>query len=361
MKLAKESVLFIDVTGLQLPEERTELSLAFEMLEAENLRLLKEQRQGECTIQLFDRKGRLLIAETIEFPVNQDIEGLLMALVQSADQEDTLQVFKNDRPSRPKKKKMQREVKPKSERAKRDFHKLGKRILIGSILLLMIALIGGGITYVVTQATSKSGETAASQTSTSSTEKETLSELLKQGEYRQAAERYPDKKEQIVQFLSDQKLYEDLTTFNAAYPTSDGTFELAFHREDWKTVVSTESSQLSEKRQVMLAYAYIQLDRLEEAEILNQKLKSKTLSSEIDQHYFYRAIHFIQKAKFEEAGVIEKQLKKAELTELLETGKTCQEMIDFYKKKKDPENQKIWTNRLEQLGKEYLEAETVNK
>ncbi|MFD1902543.1 hypothetical protein GQR36_27165 [Enterococcus termitis] len=51
-------------------------------------------------------------------------------------------------------------------------------------------------------------------------------------------------------------------------------------------------------------------------------------------------------------------MKDSDLGELIDTAKLCREMIEHYKKEKDVENQKIWLNKLENLGKELLPNES---
>ncbi|WP_438846266.1 response regulator [Enterococcus sp. AZ090] len=188
--------------------------------------------------------------------------------------------------------------------------------------------------------------------------KPTYEQLLKEEKYAEAAVTFPDKREDIEQYLVKKQAFQELKTFNAQFPTDEGTFDLAFYQKEWEKVIQTEGSELNTDRKVMLAYAYIQLDQLEEAEILNKTLKSNQLATELKKAWTKKAIRSIRKEAFSEAESINKRLKSEEIKELIETGKTCQEMIALYREKKDSENEKLWKQRLTQLGEElYYENE----
>ena len=183
--------------------------------------------------------------------------------------------------------------------------------------------------------------------------KPTYEQLLQEGKYLEAAEAFPDNLEAIEQYLVEKQEFQELKTFNERFPTNEGTFDLAFYQKEWKKVIQTEVTELNTDRKVMLAYAYIQLELLEEAEILNKTLKSKQLTAELNKAWIRKAIRMIRKEEFLEAEKINNNLKNDQLGELIETGKTCQEMVSFYREKKDTKNETLWKNRLSQLGEEF--------
>ncbi|EKJ3581450.1 response regulator [Enterococcus faecalis] len=183
--------------------------------------------------------------------------------------------------------------------------------------------------------------------------KPTYEQLLQEGKYLEAAEAFPDNLEAIEQYLVEKQEFQELKTLNERFPTNEGTFDLAFYQKEWKKVIQTEVTELNTDRKVMLAYAYIQLERLEEAEILNKTLKSKQLTTELNKAWIRKAIRMIRKEEFLEAEKINNNLKNDQLGELIETGKTCQEMVSFYREKKDTKNETLWKNRLSQLGEEF--------
>ncbi|MBO1098065.1 hypothetical protein FQS90_16275 [Enterococcus casseliflavus] len=185
-----------------------------------------------------------------------------------------------------------------------------------------------------------------------------LESRLKEDSPEALADEYPEEIGTIATLLAEEKRFDELKSFNQEWPTPEGSFDLAFHQEDWETVISLDETSLTEERKVMLAYSFIQLDRLEEAEILNRTLKSEKLSVLITEQWMVRGIKYIQSANFQAAKDIQKELSDPYLEELIETGEACQEMIDFYKEQKDDRNKELWEKHLKNLGEEYLEHET---
>lgn len=185
-----------------------------------------------------------------------------------------------------------------------------------------------------------------------------LESRLKEDSPEALAVDYPEEIGTIATLLAEEKRFDELKSFNQEWPTPEGSFDLAFHLEDWETVISLDETSLTEERKVMLAYSYIQLDRLEEAEILNRTLESEKISVLITEQWKVRAIKLIQSGSFKEAETIQAKLADSYLEELLETGKICQEMIDLYEEQKDDDNRKLWEKRLTTLGEEYLKHET---
>ncbi|OJG97574.1 hypothetical protein RV18_GL000642 [Enterococcus termitis] len=188
--------------------------------------------------------------------------------------------------------------------------------------------------------------------------KNRFDDLLDKGNFIEACNEYPDKKKEIVSYLTEENLFSELKDFQKEYPTDVGAFELAFYEKKWDKVVESPLTDLSEDRQIMLAHAYIELGKLSEAEILNKKLKSDVIDRELSYSYKVKAIQAIQESNLSEAEEIQKKLKDSDLGELIDTAKLCREMIEHYKKEKDVENQKIWLNKLENLGKELLPNES---
>lgn len=185
-----------------------------------------------------------------------------------------------------------------------------------------------------------------------------LESRLKEDSPEALADEYPEEIGTIATLLAEEKRFDELKSFNQEWPTPEGSFDLAFHQEDWETVISLDETSLTEERKVMLAYSFIQLDRLEEAEILNRTLKSEKLSVLITEQWMVRGIKYIQSANFQAAKDIQKELSDPYLEELIETGEACQEMIDLYEEQKDDDNRKLWEKRLTTLGEEYLKHET---
>lgn len=187
------------------------------------------------------------------------------------------------------------------------------------------------------------------------TVKDTYQEDLAALSPKQLGEKYPDKLDEIAAYYVKQKDFESLKTFNALYPTDNGTFDLAFHEEDWETVITSDVAELTDERKIMLAHSYIMLNQLEEAEILNQSIKSSVLEEEIDSKRIEEGLELIHHQKIKEAKKIMDQLHsekaKRMLQVYLDDAELIMQMINLYKGKKDTDNQAIWIRKLEEIGK----------
>lgn len=227
-----------------------------------------------------------------------------------------------------------------------------RSILIGGIGIILVSGLGytGVQVYQGLQATEAAEDLLSS--------KDELKLRLKEESPEVLADEYPEEIGTIATLLAEEKRFDELKSFNQEWPTPEGSFDLAFHQEDWETVISLDETSLTEERKVMLAYSFIQLDRLEEAEILNRTLKSEKLSVLITEQWMVRGIKYIQSGNFQAAKDIQEELSDPYLEELIEAGEACQEMIDFYKEQKDDGNKELWEKRLKNLGEEYLEHET---
>lgn len=234
--------------------------------------------------------------------------------------------------------------KPKKERSIEikswPWKKIGTGIVV---ILISISIVFLGMNFLNSKGSSDANR------------KEAFETLITEEKYNQAAKEYPNRIKDIEQEIVKSKDFEALEKFNDKYPTAEGKFDLAFNLKNWEAVIETDQSTLTKDRQVMLAYAYIQLDRLDEADILNKKLTSKKLSEALKAAYKKRAIKLVQQGKFKEAEEINERIDDKDLFEIVQTGKSCQEMIEYYSEKKDKANEETWRNRLENLGKDLIE------
>lgn len=367
--MAKETVLLTNVEQMKLPEDRLEVYEAFEVLEKENLRLLTDGNHGACTINLYNRKEQLLLSEDLAFPLEKELEAVLSDLFMSKpgpkkEEKKVRQAVKPKLESQPDTQEKSEPVANLQEADQLEVEKkvrrlpvitLNKKVVVGVILAL---LLGGGLYFIPL-----SGITEA-LTSISFAKKEapkTWGDLVGEEDYLSAAKKFPKKRDELGDYLVELEDFKSLELVNEEYPTTNSTFDLAFFYEKWEDVIQSEPSMLTKERQVMLALAYIKLEKLEEAAILNKSLKSELLTTSLNQAKKKQAIKYIQSGDFNKADAIQANLKDADLLELIETGRTCQEMIEHYKKEKDVDNQTIWLKRRENLGGELLNETTTTK
>lgn len=171
--------------------------------------------------------------------------------------------------------------------------------------------------------------------------------VLSMENYLEIASRDASRKEEIANFLAEKEDYERLEQFQKEYPTSIGQFELAFNEKDWDTVIQADISSLNENRSLMLAFAFLAKGMPNEAKTINQTLKNDELSEQI-------AILFLRQGNIKEAEVTQKSLKNEDLLEFIDSAKIFKEMITYYRKEKDQENEKIWQRKLENIGSAIL-------
>lgn len=235
-----------------------------------------------------------------------------------------------------------------------------KQVLIGTVIFVLLLTIMGVFLFVKQSKTIKnasSEQTNVSIEQQENKEDSSMEQLLKKDSASNLGKKYPKRREEIAQALAKTKRFNELEKFQKAYPTTEGAFQVAFYKKDWSKVIQLNTGDFSNEKQIMLVHAYLSLGKISEAEILNEQLKSQTLKKEIKIAKKDKSIHFTQQGKFKEALALQKELKDPDIEELIATGKTCQEMITYYQKEKDTKNQKIWTKRLENLGKDLLSNE----
>lgn len=146
------------------------------------------------------------------------------------------------------------------------------------------------------------------------------------------------------------KSFDVLKEFNHAYPTPEGTFDLAFHEKEWQVVLDTPLAFFSKDRQRMMAYAHIQLgelsetlkqtnvdssdNHLKEATTLNATLKDDQLTTAIEATYFYNGLYLLEKGDVKSAESLKKTITHADYPELLATAKILVERIETLKNDK---------------------------
>lgn len=328
--MAKETIICRNAINMNISSEKMEMYLALAMLEKENLRLIKNELEGSCEIQMFDKKDNLLFSTTLVFPLEENIEIVLMGLITNSEQDNDLIESNGKRKTKHKNRK-------KKERKKIV---IPKKLVVIGVTIFLFVLSGWGI--------------LASGIFEKHEEITSWEEYVQDGKYIEADEEYPEKIVELVDFLTDKEEFTVLEEVNSKHPSDAGNFELAFYHKQWEKVVETEGIPLTNEKKIMLAYAYIQLGNLDEAEIINKAIQSDFLDTEIHQSYKSKAIYLLQEGDIAGSEKIQTKINDEDVADLIVTAKTCEEMIDFYSKEKDSENKLIWEKRLNTLGEEFL-------
>ncbi|MFB8726142.1 hypothetical protein [Enterococcus casseliflavus] len=217
-----------------------------------------------------------------------------------------------------------------------------------AILFLCILLLPGS--YYLSQTTLFSAnEVISEKTDTFERNLELLSE-------KEIGQLYPEKWTEIIHYYVENQLFEKLDRFHSYYHTEQGAAELAFYHEEWERVIASELTLSNERYSVMLVHAFIQLNRLEEAELVNQQLNSEILQDVLDQAYFNQAMDYLREKEIENAQKISQKIMDQSMVTILEQqidhAAIIIQLIQFYSENSDADNQAIWERKLALIGKE---------
>lgn len=332
---------------------------AFTLLEKENITLLETRGKGSCRVQLFDKKGQCLLEQALEFPLEEDIEDALTALfldkkrtksmsktkLQAPDMGlETTIVHKVPKVKQPKEKKERRVRKKRPLR----FRITKKQLLIvsGLFLLLLISsmLVGAFI----------GNQTPAKEV--------TYEQLLQEKKYKQLLQVFPESEGKLVKRLYEQKDAEGLQEVESASKTSLASFYHAFLTKDWPKVTSQRNIPLNEETQAMRGFAYLQEDKLEEALLINQELKSDRLEKAIQEAQLKQAYDWLRKGNVAEAKQLNQVLKQEGLAKDIVTAQSVLNLIAKFEKdsknnaltaaerKEASQNATLWRENLKRIG-----------
>lgn len=154
----------------------------------------------------------------------------------------------------------------------------------------------------------------------------TYAALIKKGSYLQAGKLYPERRDDVRKTLTSQSNVKQLAKFQRSYPKAETAFDLAYLQHNWPKVIKTSSQvTLSQERQIKLAVAYVHTKQFDAAELINEQLKSKTLSEVI-------ALGYVRQKDFDKAQKINDNLKDSTIKQAIEVGKKYAAGIDAFSK-----------------------------
>lgn len=154
----------------------------------------------------------------------------------------------------------------------------------------------------------------------------TYAALIKKGSYLQAGKLYPKRRDDVRKTLTSQSNVKQLAKFQRSYPKAETAFDLAYLQHNWPKVIKTSSQvTLSQERQIKLAVAYVHTKQFDAAELINEQLKSKTLSEVI-------ALGYVRQKDFDKAQKINDNLKDSTIKQAIEVGKKYAAGIDAFSK-----------------------------
>ena len=233
-------------------------------------------------------------------------------------------------------------TKPFAKMAKSRIRK--RTVLMGCLGVLGVVIIGCGAIWV--------------GSSWSSWFKPSYETLMQQENYVTAVREYPLKKEAIETALFD-KAHEGIPALEEyvnATNSQTATFDLAYLKQDYETVVDLKEYANSPIRKTELAVAYVKTGAVDEAYQLNEQLKSEKLGELIQQSYTQQAIELLKQLKIEEAEQIQQKLHSLSVQTKLDTVKAFVNSRNDLKKQL--EDTSITPEKKEQLTKQLQEVES---
>lgn len=342
--MAREMILIDHIKKLEIEEERLPIFEAFVLLENVNAQLLRSKASGSCRIRIYNHKNFLLHAMELQFPLNDAIEEVISAQYQLATSKKiTLKKIKKSPTFKP-------------EKSIGRFKMMTIHLLPNFKQIWFVGVILLSFFMVTKLAYHYFFENTDQAVNTEAIEENEWKRLIEEQGYLKAAERYPEKRHELIDYLTEKKEFTWLKEINEYYPTKDAQFDLAFFDKKWENVIKIQPENLTDKRQVMLAFAYLELNQIAEAEILNKRLESDELTLKIEQIYFKQGLSFLKEQKIEETKKNLALIKEEETKRLLQIYiDHASIMIDFihlYQTNEDKENQLLWEQRLAKLGEE---------
>ena len=186
--------------------------------------------------------------------------------------------------------------------------------------------------------------------------------MVDKKEYIVALKEYPQKEEVLVKQLYQEKNKKELSKLSKEGKSTLAFFYLLFLEHQWKKITEMTDLPVDEETQGMLGFAYLKQGKIEEAELINQEIKSTVLDEQIQLAKKEEAYQAIHEKDVKKAEQINQEIHDEELTEDLSVAKSIVNLLEKYQKDKEnttlseserkeaEENYKLWEEKLQQLG-----------
>ena len=147
-----------------------------------------------------------------------------------------------------------------------------------------------------------------------------LNDFLEAKRFSEALQEYPQEYPRIERsiFYLGVEGIPYLEDFLKEKDYAKGRFDLAYLKKDYAKVVEMKDEADSDDRLAQLAVAYIKTDQLEEAEKLNESLKSEAISNLVFLAKESKAVGLIKAGNIEEAKTIQDQISSEKLKNYFE-------------------------------------------
>ncbi|MBC2164652.1 hypothetical protein [Listeria booriae] len=196
------------------------------------------------------------------------------------------------------------EVEPKIEKTHRikrpSLRVPWKRISIIAGVALGVLTITIGIIFSVAAYQSKS---LAEEEPKREVVQQKYTALIRDKKYTEAADISPEQVLDIENLIVEQGDIDALRKFQESYPTTEGAFDLACLEKHWDQVITYQKAKQTKERQYMLAFSYLKVGNVGEAEKRNATLKSSTLKKLISDYRILTNNIAISESNLKKAGL----------------------------------------------------------
>lgn len=281
-------VVFLDGKDLDIQEG---LKLAYEqaqqLCERKNEELLSRSQEGLCYYQLVSN-DKVVYESKLQFPY--DFFDFHEILVQEVGGQEGAEAFiawfesqinyKKSKVWKGEKNKEVKKAKVRKERSNRIRNTPHIKVRVGLFFMVMCLLAAGiGLFFAFSGADKE----------------QTLSDLMKQGEYVQAAKAYPSEQTNIYEELldkamtgeaSDKKMFRE---YSKIYPTDTTAFDKAVLEGNYQEVIAAYEAnstviEKDEERYAIVGYAYLKDKNVSAAKKITEKTENLDLEKRI-AHY----------------------------------------------------------------------------
>lgn len=334
-----DTIKITNQEGLALATDPQPFDEGLAQLQEASDHLFDLAQEGSCQITAYHR-DRVVFSVKIKLPIEGKIEDLISDLIskrqeveappttdESVDSEaetasepvstdDTLAVDTTPKRTRekPHRTTVKRAKRMTVKRPSISLPKISHRVLKRFITVAALLILAGGFLFGTKLAVDAYNAPP------------TYAALMKQGSYVEAGKLYPARRDEVRKKLTAQSNVKQLVKFQRSYPKAETAFDLAYLQHDWPQVIKTSSQvTLSQERQIKLAVAYVHTKQFDAAVLINEQLKSKTLSEVI-------ALGYVRQKDFDKAQKINDDLKDSTINQAIEVGKKYAAGIDAFNK-----------------------------
>ncbi|WP_221791309.1 hypothetical protein [Priestia megaterium] len=111
-----------------------------------------------------------------------------------------------------------------------------------------------------------------------------MSLLVDQKKYEKAVQLQGNHPEVVENMISKKGDVDALKEFQQSFPSPNGAFDLAYHEQRWKDMMSQSGVEMTDKRYEMKTYGYLKLDKVKEAKEETAHIQNQDLTQKIETY-----------------------------------------------------------------------------